>query len=359
MKTLTLNIACFFILFTFSATMLNAQGCIAIRNMMSCTGGNPNSLSSLTHPGQFQLTTSYRYFHSFRHFRGDHEEANRVAEGTEVINDSHSIDFGLSYTLNDRWSLSINLPVNFNRRSSLYEHYGNSEESNPEHMRFATGSAGISDLRVAATYWVLDPATHMHGNFAIGLGIKAPTGKSTVKDVFHKRTNSGADSTITKFVDQSIQLGDGGWGASIELQGYQTITPALSLYYNGFYLFNPKGVNEANLSVPDQYAGRLGVSYAALPALGLALNLGGRIEGLPAIDIFGSSEGSRRPGYIVSVEPGLLWSSGAHTFGFSVPVALYRNRIKSYSDRQDPTGQKHGDAAFADYLISANYAYRF
>lgn len=342
----------------FAGEGLFAQGCIAIRNM-ACTSGNPNSVASMTHPGQFQLTTAYRFFHSFRHFRGDHEEANRVAEGTQVINDSHSFDVGLNYTLNERWSFSINLPINFNDRSSLYEHYGNSETANPDRKRFHTGSKGIGDLRVSATYWVLDPAKHMHGNFAIGLGIKMPTGKSTVQDEFHKRTSDGRDSVITRFVDQSIQLGDGGWGASLELQGYQALFAKTSLYYNGFYLFSPKGVNDANLSVPDQYAARIGFSYAAFEKAGITLNLGGRIEGLPAIDAFGSSEGFRRPGYIISAEPGVIWNSTAHTLGLSVPVALYRNRIKSWPDRQDPTGQRHGDAAFADYLISVNYAYRF
>jgi hypothetical protein len=38
----------------------------------------------------------------------------------------------------------------------------------------------------------------------------------------------------------------------------------------------------------------------------------------------------------------------------SVPVAIYRNRIKSYADRLDPLGLKQGDAAFADYLVSVS-----
>lgn len=36
----------------------------------------------------------------------------------------------------------------------------------------------------------------------------------------------------------------------------------------------------------------------------------------------------------------------------NVPIALYRNRIKSYADKLDPKGVAHGDAAFADYLVS-------
>ena len=46
--------------------------------------------------------------------------------------------------------------------------------------------------------------------------------------------------------------------------------------------------------------------------------------------------------------------NGKFSVAATVLVAMYRNRIKSYYGRQDPTDVRHGDAAFADYLISAN-----
>ncbi len=81
------------------------------------------------------------------------------------------------------------------------------------------------------------------------------------------------------------------------------------------------------------------------------MSIGGRLEGLPAIDIIGKSERSSRPGYIVSLEPGLIWMNHVHTIALNVPVALIRNRTRSWIDRQDPTGLKHGDAAFADFFV--------
>jgi hypothetical protein len=348
----------FLMFFCFQINNINAQGCIAVRHM-SCANGSPNNLSSLTGKGQFQLIGSYRYFHSFRHFRGDHEERERITNNTQVDNYSHAFDFGISYGINDRWSIAINLPYNINDRSSLYEHYGNSLTANPEQKRFFTNSRGIGDLRLTGTYWLLDPMTNMNGNIAIGLGIKAPTGNDNVIGEFHKLDSDKQDSIITRPVDQSIQLGDGGWGASIEIQGFQAMFKNASLYYSGFYLFSPKVVNRSNFSVPDQYAARIGLSFVLLPKHGLHFNLGGRWEGLPATDAFGSSEGSRRPGYTISIEPGLLYNTAHHTISIAVPVALYRNRIKSYVDKQDPTGNRHGDAAFADYFTILNYAYRF
>lgn len=336
-----------------------SQGCIAVRHMASAAGRINNSTTAMGQ-GQWQFTTGYRYLHSYKHFVGTTEQKHRVEEGTDVRNWSHSFDFGLSYAVNQRLSFSLNVPYNDNARSSMYEHYGNSVEANPDRKRFFTYSRGIGDIRFTSTYWVLNPLTHLKGNFALGVGIKAPTGDANVQGAFHKLDKNKKEYIQTKAIDQSMQLGDSGWGASIELQGYQSLFKNATLYYNGFYLFSPKGVNpQTNLSVPDQYAGRVGLNYNLLPKQGFGVSLGGRIEGLPAIDLIGKSEGSRRPGYIVSFEPGLVWMDSHHTLALTVPYALIRNRIKSWSDRQDPTGQRHGDAAFADYFISATYSYRF
>lgn len=338
---------------------IQAQGCIAVRHM-SCATGTVNNTNTAMYKGQIQFSVGYRYLHSYKHFVGTVEQKHRVAEGTQVINNVHSLDFGLSYALSQRLSIAVNLPYNDNARSSMYEHYGNSESANPYRQRFSTYSKGIGDMRISATYWLLDPAKSMKGNIALGIGVKTPTGNPNHKDSFHKLDKNAKEYIQYKTSDQSIQLGDGSWGYSVETQGYKSLFKNTSAYFNGFYLFSPKGVNPlTNYSVADQYAGRIGLNYALLPHQGLSVSLGGRIEGLPAIDLIGKSEGFRRPGYIISIEPGIFWMTGHHTFAFNLPIALERNRIKSWSDRQDPLGLRHGDAAFADNFISATYSYRF
>lgn len=336
-----------------------AQGCIAVRSM-ACATGNPNSAASMIHSGQFQFTTSYRYLYSYKHFVGDVEQTHRVEEGTDVRNWSHGFDFGLNYAVNSRLSIALNVPYIDNERSSMYEHYGNSVTANPERKRFMTYSKGIGDMRLSGTYWLFDPMQSMKGNVAIGVGIKAPTGDANVQGDFYRLDRNSKEYIQRKAVDQSMQMGDSGWGYSFEIQGYQSVFSNTSLYYNAFYMFSPKGINPVtNLSVPDQFAARVGLSHNILPKQGVSLALGGRIEGLPAIDIIGKSEGSRRPGYIISVEPSIIINSHKHTFTVGLPYALVRNRTKSWSDRQDPAGLRHGDAAFADYLLTATYAYRF
>jgi hypothetical protein len=73
-------------------------------------------------------------------------------------------------------------------------------------------------------------------------------------------------------------------------------------------------------------------------------------------DLIGPSEGFRRPGYAVSVEPSLMYVHGKSAISLGVPFAVYRNRLVSVADEANGT---HGDAAFADYLILVGFSRRF
>jgi hypothetical protein len=88
-----------------------------------------------------------------------------------------------------------------------------------------------------------------------------------------------------------------------------------------------------------------GIATPVLPKRGLALSIGARMEGVPVHDLFGSSNGFRRPGYAISVEPGLLFGFQGCTFSMFTPVAIWRNRLQSVPDLKDGVW---GDAAFAD-----------
>ncbi|MBD2751409.1 hypothetical protein [Spirosoma validum] len=352
-------------------TSASSQGCVAVRHMSCAAPAGVNSADFFKQRnGHWQLSAGYRFFRSYKHFVGDAEQTQRVEQRTNVINVSHALDLGITYLVNQRLSFSANLPVQYNDRSSLYEHYGNAVAQNPDQKRFHTGSQGIGDLRISGSYWLINPVKLPKANLAVGLGVKLPTGNYQATDQFHKLDKEGKDYTVELPVDQSIQLGDGGVGVSVELQGYTQVTKTMTAYANGFYLFNPRETNGVlrnplattvdpiigYFSVADQFAARLGLSQS-LPFLpGLSVMLGGRVEGVPAHDAIGGSNGFRRPGYIVSVEPGLAYMKGRFSAALTVPVAVYRNRIKSYYDLQDPAGQRHGDAAFADYLVSLNVA---
>ncbi|MFZ6011001.1 MAG: hypothetical protein ACOYXT_11710 [Bacteroidota bacterium] len=361
-----------------SSTELRAQGCVAVKNMSSC---------SFSENGQqakgWQFSLNYRFFRSYKHFVGTHEETHRTEEGTEVINNDNSFNLGLSYNFNNRWSASLIIPLIYIDRSSMYEHLGNSSPqnpnpNNPNFERFHTQASGLGDIRLIGYYNAF--SSKPNAGLMLGLGVKVPTGKYDAKDNFTKRDSEGNLYQEERLVDQSIQPGDGGTGIITEIDFNHKIKGKFYGYGNVMYMFNARNTNgvmrSQNLttipstgetiplsnefSVVDQYLIRAGARYQAN---GIQASLGGRMECIPSKDLIGKSDGFRRPGYIVSVEPSVLYSTGPHSFGVSFPIAVERNRTRSQIDiargTNPQTGAKyHGDAAFADWLVSVSYAYR-
>lgn len=363
MKNYTYYIVSFLIMIAAHHVTLG-QGCVAVRNMSSCSTG----LDSAQNKG-FQISLNYRYFRSYKHFRGKHEEKHRVERGTEVINNDNSVLLGLSYGFNSRWSAAITIPYLSIDRSSLYEHYGNpTDEVQPLNPRFHTQSRGLGDLRLGVYRNIFEnkPTT-----LVLGLGVKLPTGNYRTKDYFHKKAVDGSDSLVYKPVDQSIQLGDGGFGVTTEFDFSYAFTHTVGMYASGLYLFNPRNTNGVvgrnpsagvprsdEFSVADQFLFRLGAraTYSQFQ-----FSLGGRYEGIPSEDAIGKSDGWRRPGYILSLEPSVAFHTGKHTVGMNVPIALERNRVQNTIDKERTriTGTfQQGDAAFADWLLSISYSYK-
>ncbi|HEX2101725.1 MAG TPA: hypothetical protein VHF69_13720, partial [Candidatus Synoicihabitans sp.] len=298
----------------------------------------------LLQAGDWQVTAAHRWLYSDRHFRGRVEEKHRQEQDTQVINNSHFLDVTATYAISPRLWVNFTLPFTDHDRSSLYEHLGNASG-----QRFHTQAGGLGDVRLSGTWWVLDPTAHHRGNFSIGIGIKAPTGDYKATDTFIRPAGP-----TERYVDSSIQPGDGGWGATLEAQGFIHLVGHLSGYANAFYLFNPRErIRETNFSVPDAYMCRLGGDLRIPAVAGLSVSLGGRIEGVPSRDVFGGSRGSRRPGYAISVEPGISYARGRFFGTITVPIAVERNRVRTYG------ATTTGDAAFADYTINTSLSVRF
>jgi hypothetical protein len=81
------------------------------------------------------------------------------------------------------------------------------------------------------------------------------------------------------------------------------------------------------------------------------------MEGVPARNLLpvGDNLGFRRPGFAVSVEPGIQYAKNGNVFSITIARAIYRDRTRSVPDVL--TGG-HGDAAFANWVWLANYTFR-
>ena len=374
---------------------VQAQGCVAVRQM---GGINPLSTNGYTLPkGNFQIGTSYRYFHSFRHFVGSVEQPQRQTsgggfdengheKGNAVNIYSHAIDLNISYAVSDRIQVNVSIPYVHNERSQVLATKKDAVTGQTlEGTRYSVYAKGLGDVRINTTFWVFDPAKATKGNLLIGAGLKLNTGSHTRKDNgLALDPTTGDVITTRQTMDQAIQPGDGGIGFSVELQGFRQIYKGLYGFGNGYYLFNPRQSNGTYKSsfksaydlyaCPDQYFARAGVMTSITKSKNLTLSLAGRVEGIPAFDKFGGEVAYRRPGYVVAVESGVSYRMGQHSISLFVPYNFFKKRIQSASDiaqtvtnnantLADPVKypakpKVNGDAAFADYSISLNYSYR-
>ena len=183
-------------------------------------------------------------------------------------------------------------------------------------------------------------------NIQLGLGLKLPTGDYKYQDFFYRN-----DSTkVLSAVNPSIQLGDGGTGIITELNLFYIVNTArtISLYGNFYYLINPREQNGVSftagriparidslanniiLSVPDQFSIRVGASFNLK---NWSISAGIRNEGSPVEDFMGGSEGVRRAGHNLSVEPGILYKMKKTSFYVFVPFIVNRKISQNVPDK--------------------------
>jgi hypothetical protein len=360
-------LAVFFLLL--NQTNVFAQGCVAIRSTGGLCTMDAHPDSSVKN-GAWLFNSNTRYFKSFRHFVGKMEQYQRIdVQHNNVINKVVTQDFSLTRIFNDRWSMALDIPFAVNSRSSV-------ARTLPGGTRYSTHSSGLGDIRATGYYWLFNPAKARKGNVQVGLGMKFATGSYNYQDYFLQ-----PDGTrLLGPVDQSIQLGDGGTGVSAEVNAYYNLSHKFGFYGNFFYLANPRDVNGTPRSssaasaatiattgdvqsVPDQMLARAGASLAVKR---FDFSVGGRYDLLPVKDLFGSSDGFRRPGRIFSAEPGVTYRfKNIAIYGF-FPIAIIRDRTQSVPDIRataaaaSTTGAvSHGDAAFADYVVNIGLTVKF
>jgi hypothetical protein len=292
---------------------------------------------------------AYRNLTAGEWFVGKDVREDKAPFGEPLFLNIHSVDLTFSYALTDRLSGSLTLPFSYGTHSRHYADGG----------RHKVKSGGLGDVNLTASYWLFDPGKHAEGNISLGLGVKAPTGKNDVQDDFFL-----ADSSVVQRpVDQSIQLGDGGWGVLLQMQAFQRLFGDGSVYATGSYLVAPENTTQIGsplpgvpLSVPDVYSARVGITYQLPFAPVVALGLGGRIDGIPVRDLIGSSDGFRRPAVIGYVDPAITLSLGGNTVTVNVPVRAYADFRPGPIDRDFGFA---GGGDLAKYLFFVGIDRRF
>jgi hypothetical protein len=326
-----------------------AQGCVAAHSNQRVLDELLTADSGTVEPfwlHNLVVDTGYRVFNSNKYFVG----SNEIARPTTVRNHQNIFDIGFEYRLSPRYSIVGDVPVFNGTRNQIYPPQGVFQVS------------GLGDITVGVQSWIFRPPTENGGNVAISGQLKLPTG---IDNATGSALYQG--QTIKATADQSLQPGDGSWGFNVGTQAYKTLWRRSSAYGQATYLFNPRDTNgvktfrsqpgQSVMSVTDQYLYRGGVSQGVPKLRGLALSFGLRGEGVPVRDLLGSSDGFRRPGKIVSIDPGLMWNYKRDTLSINGPWAIYRDRPPSVPEIH--YGTLNGDAFFADYTVIGSLSHHF
>lgn len=367
-ESLTISLWCAVLVLTMLGALtmpfsLEAQSCVLTRLDSPVLSAFDKEFNPAAAHQRWQFTFGYRYGYSFRHFVGTEEQVHRAEENSQVVNNVNLADFSLRYNLGTRTSLTVGAPYLEATRSG-----GLRNEDGVVIKRYTRSETdGVGDVTLVAKRLLWDPSTHRRSNLSLGGGVKFPTGDYEQLQT-RLSIEDGEEVTSTSTADYSVQPGDGAWGVIVEASGYAVLNQSgsLALYGSGVYIFEPATTNgierpgarpgEEYLSAADQYVARLGLAIGPRSWKGLSAGVGGRFEGVPVHDVFGSSYGRRRPGYMASVEPSVSWTRKSHTIALAMPYVVERNRQRSVADIQNGL---HGDAAFPDYLVLLNYSVRF
>ena len=311
-------------------------------------GGRSDSYLEATH---WQADISYRRLRANDFFvgRDQHDELGPFGEPLDFR--IHSLSFSATYAVTDRYALSLNVPWSTGSVSRLFADGKNHSQS----------TSGLGDTRLVGTMWIWDPMYIPRGNIALGLGLKAPTGSHTATDYNWVATGDSAKTIL----DQSVQLGDGGWGIILKADGFRRLDERSFVYAAGEYLattkehttvVSPRRTDQM-VAVPDLYSARVGASRVVSPKHGLALSLGMRQDATTRGDLFGGRDMSfRRPAMVGYIDPGLSLTSRKGTFYVNTPIRAYQDFRQDYSY---VAGERVLGGDLARYLVFTGFTRRW
>ncbi len=306
----------------FSCASAFAQGCVCQRQNAGGYAGDNAYLKE----GDWLFGVTYQEFTSDRHYQGTTFMPALTAKGPTNI--QNAMDVSASYAVSNRLDLSLEAPFLFTSYT-LYRVPPGSPAGTAASYG-ATHSSGLGDMTLRASWWARS-TYQAKQNVAFSLGIQAPTGAAGMTDTIYGRVVPE---------DVSVQPGSKSWAPSAGVKGFRDFGP-LAVFGSGVYLFNPRGTtgvttffgslsnpnNKQVNSAADQYLFQFGTAvkpwrrHKKWPAPTVSY----RISGVPINDVFGPSNGFRRPADIQFIEPGVTLAWRNQMISFSTSILTYVN----------------------------------
>jgi hypothetical protein len=186
--------------------------------------------------GRLQISYGWRQANADTSYFGSHINHSF----TERWQRLSIMDVTARYRVSPRVSIAVTLPIVDNKFSLLLPPEG------PQGIRHNIIANGIGDVSVFAQSWLFKPKEHPFANIALGIGIKAPTGRFNVQTRLPNENGLGY-MTRTAF-PPSIMPGDGGTGIIFGAEGFKNIRKPLylrgqTIFAAASYLVNPRDTN--------------------------------------------------------------------------------------------------------------------
>lgn len=276
------------------APTASAQGCVLFRQTSPLFGTTGVTVQEV---GSWDVTFSACNSIADIHYSGTVRQVHREREGTYVVNRQNSMTMTVAYQASPRVGLLASVPF-------VEASWGIPSPRSGGPAARANGNArGIGDVTALARMSLFTPASARSWNVQLGLGLKMPTGNNTATDVY---PDNNGENNRERYVDLSVHPGDGGWGVVFDVQGYRAMG-RFTTFASGTWLANPRNtgaptrgnlLGDPNLSnvntVSDQFVFRAGTTVGLTSHA--AASIAWRMEGVPRYDLFGRSDGFRRPG---------------------------------------------------------------
>jgi hypothetical protein len=194
---------------------------------------------------QWQVQISYQYADTDDYFVGDQRDDSAGPQGKPPRRRVHLLNLDVAYALSNRVSLDLTLPYS----SST----GGAVQGDLRFHEYST--SGLGDISLRGEFRLSDPTIPSRVTGSVGLGVQAPTGPDNELGDFYSPLG-----TVERSIDESLQLGNGGWGVLLFAHGSAQIVGPLYAYGSGYYGMS---LNErtdavqggAFRGVPDTYSG--------------------------------------------------------------------------------------------------------
>jgi hypothetical protein len=320
------------------------QGCVCQRQNASGYAGDNAYLQA----GDWLFSTVYENFTSDRHYQGTKFIPALTSRGPTNVQNALSV--GATYAVTNRWAVSLEAPILVTSYTLNRVPPGGTVP-----VEDATHSHGLGDITLRATRW-MRRTYQAKWNIALSAGLQAPTGQADVMDTIYGRVVPE---------DVSVQPGSKAWAVPVGAQGFWEFS-RFALFGSGIYLFNPRGTtgvptffgslsnpnNQQLDSSTDQYLGQGGIVAKVWRKKWPLPSLSYRISGIPINDVFGPSEGFRRPADLQYIEPGFSFEIGPQVLFFSTSILTY------VDVKPTPANPNVTDATIPKYIFNLAFSRR-